>query len=41
MGGTFDELNKAFNEVMEDFQKVRAEKEENFHYLQTMYKISM
>ena len=36
MGGTFDELNKAFNEVMEDFQKVRAEKEENFHYLQTI-----
>ncbi len=36
MGGTFNELNKAFNEVMEDFQKVRAEKEENFHYLQTI-----
>jgi two-component system nitrogen regulation sensor histidine kinase NtrY len=36
MGGTFDELNKAFNEVIEDFQKVRAEKEENFHYLQTI-----
>ena len=36
MGGTFNELNKAFNEVMQDFQKVRAEKEENFHYLQTI-----
>jgi two-component system nitrogen regulation sensor histidine kinase NtrY len=36
MGGSFDELNKAFNEVMDDFQKVRAEKEENFHYLQTI-----
>ena len=36
MGGTFYELNKAFNEVIEDFQKVRAEKEENFHYLQTI-----
>jgi two-component system nitrogen regulation sensor histidine kinase NtrY len=36
MGGTFNELNRAFNEVMQDFQKVRAEKEENFHYLQTI-----
>jgi two-component system, NtrC family, nitrogen regulation sensor histidine kinase NtrY len=36
MGGTFNELNRAFNEVMHDFQKVRAEKEENFHYLQTI-----
>jgi nitrogen fixation/metabolism regulation signal transduction histidine kinase len=36
MGGTFGELNKAFNEVMLDFQKVRAEKEESFHYLQTI-----
>src|SRR5512145_1536054 len=36
MGGTFSELNKAFNEVMQDFQKVRAEKEESFHYLQTI-----
>ena len=36
MGGTFDELNKAFNEVIEDFQRVRSEKEEHFHYLQTI-----
>lgn len=36
MGGSFNELNKAFNEVMLDFQKVRAEKEESFHYLQTI-----
>jgi nitrogen fixation/metabolism regulation signal transduction histidine kinase len=36
MGGTYNELNKAFNEVMSDFQKVRAEKEESFHYLQTI-----
>jgi nitrogen fixation/metabolism regulation signal transduction histidine kinase len=36
MGGTFNELNRAFNEVMNDFQKVRAEKEESFHYLQTI-----
>ncbi len=36
MGGSFEELNKAFNEVIDDFQRVRAEKEENFHYLQTI-----
>ena len=36
MGASFDELNKAFNEVIEDFQKVRSEKEEHFHYLQTI-----
>lgn len=36
MGSSFDELNKAFNDVIEDFQKVRSEKEEHFHYLQTI-----
>ncbi len=36
MGGSFNELNKAFNEVIKDFQKVRSEKEEHFHYLQTV-----
>jgi two-component system, NtrC family, nitrogen regulation sensor histidine kinase NtrY len=36
MGSTFNELNRAFNEVIQDFQKVRAEKEESFHYLQTI-----
>ena len=36
MGGSFNDLNKAFNEVMLDFQRVRAEKEESFHYLQTI-----
>jgi nitrogen fixation/metabolism regulation signal transduction histidine kinase len=36
MGGSFNELNKAFNEVIQDFQRVRAEKEESFHYLQTI-----
>ncbi|MBN2349704.1 MAG: hypothetical protein JXJ22_12730 [Bacteroidales bacterium] len=36
MGSSFDELNRAFNEVIEDFQKVRTEKEEHFHYLQTI-----
>jgi len=36
MGRSFNELNKAFNEVMQDFQRVRAEKEESFYYLQTI-----
>ena len=36
MGGSYRELNKAFNEVIRDFQKVRSEKEEHFHYLQTV-----
>ncbi|WP_010664499.1 sensor histidine kinase [Marinilabilia salmonicolor] len=33
---SFDKLKKSFNEVIEDFQSVRAEKEENFFYLQTV-----
>lgn len=36
MGKSFDELNQAFSEVIEDFRKTRAEKEENFRYLQTV-----
>ena len=36
MGSSFDELNTAFNDVIHDFQKVRSEKEEHFHYLQTI-----
>ncbi len=36
MGGSFDELNKAFNDVIKDFQDVRSEKEEHFHYLQSI-----
>ncbi len=36
MGSSFDELNRAFNDVIRDFQKVRSEKEEHFHYLQTI-----
>ena len=35
-GASFNELNKAFNGVINDFQRVRAEKEEHFHYLQTV-----
>lgn len=36
MGSSFDELNKAFNNVIKDFQKVRSEKEEHFQYLQSI-----
>jgi len=36
MGPSFNELNKAFNDVISDFQKVRSEKEEHFHYLQSI-----
>ena len=36
MGQSFDELNRAFNDVINDFQKVRSEKEEHFHYLQSI-----
>lgn len=36
MGSSFDELNKAFNDVIKDFQNVRTEKEEHFHYLQSI-----
>lgn len=36
MGSSFDELNKAFNAVIKDFQTVRSEKEEHFHYLQSI-----
>jgi two-component system, NtrC family, nitrogen regulation sensor histidine kinase NtrY len=36
MGSSFRELHNAFNEVMNDFQRVRSEKEEHFYYLQTI-----
>jgi len=35
-GSSFDELNNAFNDVMKDFQQVRSEREEHFHYLQNI-----
>ena len=38
MGSSFDELNKAFNDVIQDFQKVRSEKEEQYQYLQSLVK---
>jgi two-component system nitrogen regulation sensor histidine kinase NtrY len=33
---SFNELNTAFNDVMKDFQQVRGEREEHFHYLQSI-----
>ncbi|MGM0407941.1 MAG: sensor histidine kinase [Bacteroidota bacterium] len=38
LGSSFDELNKAFNDVIQDFQKVRSEKEEQYQYLQSLVK---
>lgn len=32
----FDKLKLSFNEVIKDFQAVRAEKEEHYHYLQSV-----
>lgn len=36
LGYSFDDLNKAFSSVISDFKKARAEKEENYRYLQTV-----
>ncbi len=36
MGGSFREVNKAFNEVMEVFKQTRAEKEEQMLFLQVI-----
>lgn len=36
LGSAYDEMRDAFNNVISDFQKIRAEKEEHFHYLQNV-----
>ncbi len=36
LGKSFDDLNQAFNEVINEFKKTRAAKEEHFNYLQTV-----
>ncbi len=36
LGRSFDDLNSAFNEVINEFKKTRAAKEEHFNYLQTV-----
>lgn len=35
-GSSFEALNDAFNNVMRDFQQIRSEGEENYHYLQSI-----
>ena len=36
LGTAYDEMKEAFNDVISDFQKIRTEKEEHFHYLQNV-----
>jgi len=36
LGASFKELNAAFNEVIDQFRRTRAEKEEHYRYLQTV-----
>jgi signal transduction histidine kinase len=36
LGSSFEPLKKAFNEVIEQFRRARADKEEHFRYLQTV-----
>lgn len=36
MGSSFDELNRAFNAVIKDFQAVRSQREEHYQYLQSI-----
>lgn len=35
-GSSFEALSDAFNDVMKDFQQIRSEREEHFHYLQSI-----
>jgi nitrogen fixation/metabolism regulation signal transduction histidine kinase len=36
MGKTFEDLSEEFNQIITEFKKYRAEKEEHFNYLQTI-----
>ena len=36
LGSSFDGLKKQFNDVIMDFQRIRSEKEEHYHYLQNV-----
>ncbi|MFC2117834.1 PAS domain-containing sensor histidine kinase [Bacteroidota bacterium] len=36
LGSSFDNLKRQFNDVIMDFQKIRTEKEEHYHYLQNV-----
>ncbi len=35
-GSSFEALSDAFNDVIKDFQQIRSEREEHFHYLQSI-----
>jgi nitrogen fixation/metabolism regulation signal transduction histidine kinase len=36
LGSSYDTLKEAFNKVIDDFQRIRKEKEEHYHYLQNV-----
>jgi len=36
LGSSYDNLKLSFNNVIKEFQKIRTEKEENFHFLQNI-----
>ncbi len=36
LGSSYDNLKESFNSVIKEFQKIRTEKEENFHFLQNV-----
>ncbi|MEE9169417.1 MAG: ATP-binding protein [bacterium] len=36
LGSSFDKLKQAFNRVVDEFRRIRTEKEEHFRYLQTV-----
>jgi len=36
LGTAYDEMKEAFNDVIRDFQRIRNEKEEHYHYLQNV-----
>ena len=36
LGSSFDGLKKTFNELVDDFQKIRTEKQEHYYYLQNI-----
>jgi len=36
LGKSFNQLYEAFNQVIQDFQRIRGDKEENYRYLQTV-----
>ena len=38
-GKSFDDLQRAFDDVIADFQKIRTEKEEHYYYIQNIIHI--